>query len=42
MQEARELANDPSNEYSAAPLEVCTPPRDLPYVAYAYSHPIAP
>jgi hypothetical protein len=24
MQEARELANDPSTEYSAAPLEVCT------------------
>ena len=23
MQEARELANDPSTEYSAAPLEVC-------------------
>jgi hypothetical protein len=23
MQEARELANDPSTEYSASPLEVC-------------------
>ena len=23
MQEARELANDPSTEYTAAPLEVC-------------------
>ena len=24
MQEARELANDPSTDYSAAPLEVCS------------------
>ena len=23
MQEARELANDPSTDYTAAPLEVC-------------------
>jgi hypothetical protein len=26
MQEARELANDPSTEYTAAPLEVCATP----------------
>ncbi len=25
MQEAREIANDPSTEYPAAPLEVCIP-----------------
>ena len=29
MQEAKELANDPSTDYSAAPLEVCGFRHDL-------------
>ena len=36
MQEARELANDPSTEYTAAPLEVRALPSVFPV---AYTHP---
>jgi len=36
MQEARELANDPSTEYSAAPLEVRS--IILPPIYHAHTH----
>jgi hypothetical protein len=40
MQEARELANDPSTEYSAAPLEVrATPWSPLSEVLHVHTHP---
>ena len=39
MQEARELANDPSTEYTAAPLEVRALPSVFPV---AYTHPPRP
>ena len=42
MQEARELANDPSTEYSAAPLEVRatpSPPLSLSKILHVHTHP---